>query len=157
MTALALLRTQGTHVFVATAFGDQEMARRVMRDLQARGLIITYDWTKPPPGIDRYEYQRSALGVDSLLNVLINRPNQAAADAAGVTTADVLVAIMTRDEYEYNGTWTEVGIALGAKIPVLIVSPYAISSKAKCARNLYFALPVIEHAVMGVDAFLKSL
>jgi nucleoside 2-deoxyribosyltransferase len=85
-------------VYVATKFENGPRARQVMDALEAQGFEITYDWT-PELGETR---------------------EQAVADVDGVRTADVLVVLM-EENYDYQGTLIEIGIALGAERPVLIV------------------------------------
>jgi hypothetical protein len=114
----------GTGVFVATGFGQKADGKALMEALCARGLTITCDWTTAPPGL--------------------SRADMATRDVAGVMRAQVLVALMTLPSYEYKGTFTEIGIAIGAGIPVVLVSPFIQPDDAICARNVYFHLPTIQ-------------
>jgi nucleoside 2-deoxyribosyltransferase len=132
------LAAPGVKVFVATGFPQKEDARRVMSALIARGVGVTYDWTRPRTGLDRL--------------------NMAMADAAGVKAADALIAIMTLPDYDYKGTWTEIGMAIGHGHPILLVSPFADNDPAaKCAKNVYFAHPNMLRVAKSVDEFLERL
>lgn len=133
---LTRLRTPGTHVFVATGFSQQKLAQDLMAALTTRGLDITCDWTRPPPGLDAAQ--------------------KAMADHVGVMDADVVIAVMTLPAYEYKGTWTEIGIALGARRPVLLISPFT-KEDATCAKNVYFYHPAITRGIASVDELLSCL
>jgi hypothetical protein len=52
--------------------------------------------------------------------------------------AEVLVVIMSLLKYDYKGTFTEIGIAIGRNIPIVMISPFQKPSDATCARNIYF-------------------
>jgi hypothetical protein len=119
--AVFALRTPGTKVFLASGWKQREFARKCMDTLVTTlGVNITRDWTKETMS----PLQNRALGA-----------------LAAVKEAQVLVAVMTLNDYEYKGTFTEIGIALGANIPVIIVSPFRKYEDAICARNVYFHMP----------------
>ncbi len=135
---LQLLRTPGTRVFVASAFPTRMAASDLMDSLRKRGLVITCDWTKPSSTESRQEI--------------------AAADFQGVTSAQLLVAVMTLTDYDYKGTFTELGIALGAGVPILIITPFhKTSNTAVCARNVYWALPELVHGPTSVLELLTLI
>ena len=131
------LSRPGTKVFVATGFAQKKDAQRIMAALEAKGHAITWDWTRPPSGAQREQL--------------------ADADADGVKAADVVVVVMTLPQYEYAGTWTEVGIAIGAEKPILFVSPFADASSAKCAQKMYFARVSKRRVASSVEEFIKKL
>jgi nucleoside 2-deoxyribosyltransferase len=64
-------------------------------------------------------------------------------DINGVVNADVLVVSMEHIDYEYRGTWTEVGCALGLGKPVIIFSPNA--DKNKNALNIFYWHKLVTH------------
>lgn len=89
-----------------------------MRALEQRGLVIACDWATAAPGLSKAE--------------------MAARDIGAMFRAQVLVAVMTLKDYEYKGTWTEIGMAIGRRIPIVLVSPFNVPEDAVCARNVYF-------------------
>jgi Fe2+ transport system protein FeoA len=135
MAALALLRTASVRVFVASGWIERAGAAEVMRQLRALGCTITHDWTVPQS---------------------TDPARTAALDLAGVRAAEVVVAVMAHPSYEYKGTFTEIGIALGARIPVLLVSPFKDGNQAVCARNVYFHSAELERCE-SVEALLAAL
>jgi len=132
-----LIKDPAVRVFVATGFPQKAEAQRVMQAFRARGATITWDWTNPPSDMDR--------------------KHQAMADAAGVMTADVVLAIMTLPDYEYKGTWTEIGMAIGARQSILLITPFVDAGPAKCSKNIYFAHPALVRVARSVDEFLTLL
>ena len=114
-----LLREKRTKVFVATGYQQRSDGAELMRALEARGLTITCDWT---------------------LDSDLNKEDKADRDIAAVKAAQVLVVLMTLPAYAYQGTWTELGIAIGANIPIVLVSPFGPADETTCARNIYFHL-----------------
>lgn len=112
-----LLRTPGTRVFVATGFGQRSDGAALMEELRKRGATITRDWTTP------HSHKHA---------------DTADLDVAAVTSAQVLVVLMTLVKYEYKGTFTEIGMAIGANIPIVMISPFINVDDAVCARNVYF-------------------
>lgn len=134
---LQRLRTSGARVFVATGFRQQKLAQDLMSALKLRGHVITCDWTRPVPGM--------------------SAADKAVADHRGVVEAEVVIAVMTLKDYEYKGTWTEIGIALGAGRPVLLVTPFTKSEDATCAKNVYFWHPAITRGIVSVEDLLSRL
>lgn len=118
---MELLRTPFKTVFVATGFKQKADGRLLMHELQQRQLLIACDWTVEHAGLTK-----AAMAVR---------------DVDAMKRADVLVAVMTLTDYEYKGTWTEIGMALGRGIPVVLVSPFEKAEDAICARNVYFHHP----------------
>lgn len=90
-------------VYVATSYARRCIARAFMDVLEARGFIITYDWT-------RHEELELA-GEDGRARIAI-------VDLEGVRRADVFVALLPGG----LGTHTELGAALGGSKPCLVVA-----------------------------------
>jgi nucleoside 2-deoxyribosyltransferase len=71
----------------------------VMLNAEELGCEITHDWTSYELAYtDRHERSRKC----------------ALADIEGVVTADIVVALLTDDDYAYRGTSSEIGAALAA-------------------------------------------
>ena len=86
-------------IYVASAWAERIRACQVMYQLRAAGHTITYDWTQQ-------EQETTA---------------QALADYRGVVTADVLVFVAEKPYTSGGGAICEMGIALGAEIPVFLM------------------------------------
>lgn len=104
-------------IYVAGKFTDKEGVRKIQQLVVNRipNAHITYDWT----------VHESALNDDILLE---EKQRCANADRAGVLDASAVVAVMTDPTYAYQGTWCELGIALGHDIPVYIYAPDATAN-----------------------------
>jgi hypothetical protein len=85
-------------IYVASKFENQARVQEVMAQLVAAGHEITYDWTR--------NAQVSA--------------GQALADVEGVLDAEAFVLIVEK-ELPYCGALVELGIALGAGIPIYLL------------------------------------
>jgi hypothetical protein len=114
-----LLRTPGTSVFVATGFAQKAEGATLMGQLRNRDLVVTCDWT-----------------VEAISP--LNHCEKARRDVMGVKSAQVLVVLMTLPKYVYNGTFTEIGIAIGRDMPIVLISPFVSDQDADCAKNIYF-------------------
>ncbi len=85
-------------VYVASKFENHARVREVQEQLRAAGHTITYDWTRC-----------------AVMDIL-----QAKKDLRGVLDAEVVVLIIEED-VPYRGALVELGIALGAAIPVYVL------------------------------------
>src|SRR5690242_7454502 len=116
-------------IYVAGKWADKALIRSRMTQLEALGHTITYDWTTHKENkTQQTEYA-----------------TEAAADYVGVTQAQLFIAFMDDPNYAYNGTFTEMGIALGRKTPVVIVTPHLVFNPKAVAfyRNCYTSLPLV--------------
>ncbi len=86
-------------VYVASKFENQERVQEVQAMLKALGHTITFDWTT-------FEQWK--------------RKEAAKLDKKGVMDCDFILILMEKD-YRYNGTLTEMGIAIGSGKDVHIV------------------------------------
>ena len=93
-----------------------------MNQFEKARLLITYDWTAVEQGYNPTTEQKASW---------------AKADVEGVKSADYLVIILTDKTYTYRGTSTELGVALGLNIPVIIVElpNYTIHASANYEFN----------------------
>ena len=91
-------------IYIATALeraGDHNLLRDALR---REGHELTYDWTT--------HGSVKGQGVDRVRSV-------ARAEAEGARTADAVVALLPGG----RGTHVEIGIAIGANVPVILVGP----------------------------------
>jgi len=93
---LTIINNTVMKIYVAGAFVDKTEIRQFMDKVEKLGNQITHDWTS-------YE-------------LVYNDHHErnikcATADIDGVIDADLVIAIMTRDDYPYKGTKHELGAA----------------------------------------------
>jgi nucleoside 2-deoxyribosyltransferase len=96
-------------LYVSGAWAHRHAVRRLMAKLVEAGHTMTYDWTRaglPPTGPAGKVWLRA----------------MAARELAGIRAADAFVALMDHPTYPYRGTLAELGVALGAGIPVFILT-----------------------------------
>jgi len=87
-------------IYVAGAFVDKTELRQIMDKVEKLGHEITHDWTS-------YELVYTDHHERNI--------KCAKADIDGVIDADLVIAVMTRDEYPYKGTKHELGAAFTMK------------------------------------------
>ena len=92
----------GLRYYIATSLDRAEGHRRLAAALNARGWSCTYDWTVHGSVQDQ--------GATRMAEV-------AAAEMRGVIEADVVIVLLPGG----RGTHTEMGIAIGAGVPVVVV------------------------------------
>lgn len=95
-------------VFVTGSWEERAKIHDIMNKLQDV-CEITHDWTIHED--------------ETLLNNKVYLKCQALLAEDGITRADYLIAIMDSPNYSYIGTWTEIGIAIGSDITVLLYNP----------------------------------
>ena len=93
-------------IYVAGKYAERDKVKIVYGELESLGHTITVDWT------NHDIYPNDA--VAEKLGLF------ASDDVHGVLGADIFVACMLND-HAYKGLWVEMGVALGANKPVLIV------------------------------------
>lgn len=116
-------------VYVAGKFNDSKLPQYINEIRNMDNVILTYDWTQ---------------------NLGINQSDAAKNDINGVLNADVLIAVMEDPNYEYRGTFTELGCALGLDKTVIIVSGVegvqdSSNITTKCSTNCFYWHPSILH------------
>ncbi len=115
--------------YVAGKFTDAARIRWYMDRIEELGHTITEDWTP--------NYKKTVAPDFAVSNSYMS--NCALKDMIGVKTADVLLAIMDDPSYEYKGTWTEIGMAIGAGKNVAIFHPMAYGESEQ-TKNVFFHL-----------------
>ncbi len=131
--------TQGVPrtVYVAGKWTDKESIRSRMGDVRELGHTITHDWTK---------VEHTDAPDEMLLYAFL--------DVKGVLAADIFIALLEDPKYDYRGTFTELGVALGHKQApaengqlgvrkqVWVVCP---NNDAYARTNVFFQHPMIDH------------
>lgn len=106
-------------IYVATKFEDGPFAKKVMESLQSAGHSITHDWTgESSAGKEGEELKQYLLKC-------------ATWDLEGVVSCDALILL---NHPHGKGMFTELGIALALRKPVIVVKPGV-------ANNIFFHLP----------------
>jgi nucleoside 2-deoxyribosyltransferase len=115
---------ENKRIYVAGEFARKQRIKEYIEDFQRLGYEITHDWTK------------NEGSVSDRTNKNFLQQN-AANDINGVTAASALVVIMDNNNYEYRGTWTEIGCALGSGFckPVFIYMPEPENNA--CVSNIF--------------------
>jgi nucleoside 2-deoxyribosyltransferase len=124
ITALFPSKQSQLKLYVAGRFADKEEIGKKIKQLENKGYAITHDWTKT-------EIPDNAQHIQTLVNDDNKHTGYsfpymrecATRDINGVVNADVLVVYMEHPNYEYRGTWTEIGCAIGLKKQIYIVMP----------------------------------
>ncbi len=119
-------------VYVASGLENAEQARAVAQRFVERGWRWTYDWTK--------HGSVQHLGPERIAQV-------AALEAGGVLVADIVVALLPGG----RGTHAEIGIALGAGKPVLLVAQRAADFADASGRHCAFYHHPLVHMVVLDD------
>ena len=126
-------------IYVASKWARRELTRDIMAELVKLGHTIAYDWTQHKESkSSEKEYA-----------------DEAAADVAGIRSADLFIADMDDPAYPYRGTFFEMGVAVGANIPVVIVTPYVAFDPKNVAfhSNCFTTLP----SIVRVATFTEAL
>ena len=122
-------------IYIAGKWSDKDTIKKYMNQLQKVGHTITHDWTS-------YES-----------NVENKKSDMAFKDVQGVAFADVLIVVMTDPKYQYRGSFTELGVALGLLKDVYIICS---DDNSDCKTNVFFHHPSIVH-VKSWDECLSKL
>lgn len=89
-------------LYLASGLSNRATVAQVARDLRELGHTITYDWTEHGSVQDASDEEKAAVAM---------------AELGGVLEAEMVVAILPGG----RGTHVEIGAALGAGIPVVVV------------------------------------
>lgn len=89
-------------LYLASGLQNRATVSQIAQDLRERGYVITYDWTAHGSVQDASDEEKAAVAM---------------AELGGVLAAELVVAILPGG----RGTHVEIGAALGAGIPVIIV------------------------------------
>lgn len=89
-------------LYLASGLSNRNTVAQIARDLRDLGHVITYDWTEHGSVQDASDDEKAAVAM---------------AELGGVLAAEMVVAVLPGG----RGTHVEIGAALGAGIPVVIV------------------------------------
>lgn len=117
-------------IYVASKFEEGPFVKKVMESLESAGHTITHDWTG--------ESSAGKEG-DELKQYLLKC---ATWDLEGVMSCDLLLLL---NHPHGKGMFTEMGIALALRKPVIIVKP-------EVANNIFFHLPECRSVATVGDA-----
>lgn len=107
-------------IYVASKFGNKEEVRRVQALLRAAGHEVTYDWTGDAAPEIAGACNEFMIPIDEdIARELARR------DERGVAGADALIFIATKEGG--RGCYTEMGIAIALRIPVIVLGPHVNS------------------------------
>ena len=113
-------------VYIATGLENAPKHKEVLALLAARGWELTYDWT-PHGSVEAETLER--------------KQEVACREVSGVQDADVLVVLMPGG----RGTHTEIGIALGACIPIVMFSEDTSLYNGHKRLCIFYVHPSITH------------
>lgn len=125
-------------IYVAGKFSNNIAIRQYMTWLEEKNHTITHDWTS---------YQSDKEAPEEIL------ADRADKDLTGVRDAYMLVAIMDDPDYEFRGTFTEIGMALGLGKRVCIVCPF---DNPSFTTNCFFHHPRI-HKYKSFEEFIDDI
>lgn len=130
-------------IYVAGAWVErQQRAVPVIQKLRLEGFTITHDWTG-----DNNQVSSAALSDSQLPKEY--RLEHARLDLMGVLTAHC-VLLLAATERGACGSWVEMGVALGANIPVVIAGGFM-------NRTIFTELAAANYATdkEGIDRLLR--
>lgn len=118
--------------YLAGKWSDKENIIRKINQLTDLGLKCSHNWTQ----------NESKTRDDTDLG------HFAQLDINGVKNSDYYIAYMNDSEYQYRGTYTELGCALGLNKKTFIVYEYPLNqkdgSRSNANRNCFFYHPDIQ-------------
>lgn len=100
-------------IYVAACVEEYTRARNVMRELRARGAVITHDWT-----IEVEHY-----GGDDQKPTPRQRRDFAKLDQEGVRSADIVLVLTPEDRRRGCGLWIETGMAIAYERRLILTGP----------------------------------
>lgn len=107
-------------LYVAGQWSKRNEISAAIEKLEAIGHTITHNWTKAQHFRDKMD--------------------EAIADVNGVLAAEAVIVFMDDVNYPYRGSWTEIGVALGQKIPIYMITTAEFQKNQK---NVFFHHPGI--------------
>ena len=123
------------HLYIAGKYYDSDIPKYIQY-IKERGYEITHNLT---------EYKGYPSYVTSNL------------DIEGVKKCDILIVIMDDIEYQYRGTFCELGCAIGLNKTIIIVNPYHNNmNSGSCTQICFYYHPSIKH-VTSLDDALKYI
>lgn len=118
-------------IYVAGSFGDRNQILQIMKNIEAKGHIVTHYWPL-------YEVEKR------------EKSDMAYHDIKGVEECDLLIAIMDKPDYPYRGSYTEIGAAIAYKKRIVIYCP---DEKSNCKTNVFYYYPTIIHKSLWDDVW----
>ena len=115
-------------LYVAGKWSMKPTINARMNELMELGYKIPYNWT--------------------VYDNLTNSIDAAKLDIDGVSQCDVCILCFDDPEYEYRGTFTELGCALALKKIIIVMCP---QKDAHCRTNCFFHHPDIFHVNTWLD------
>lgn len=122
-------------VYVGGKFADKQKIRGYMDEIEKLGHTISHDWTSFKVKLDEDNIFMGNTSED-------NMEESAKYDIKGVQECDVMVAILDDKQYPYQGTFTELGCALGLGKKIIVMCP---EPDAECRTTCFFYHPTIIH------------
>jgi nucleoside 2-deoxyribosyltransferase len=122
-------------IYVAGSWENREFIKKITEYMKNSGYNVNSTWST------RETSKRDSR--DSTYHAHL--------DLKEIDEADILLALMDDPKYEYRGTFTEIGYALGRGKKVLVYCPFYTPDPdfenipAKCMSNIFFWHPNIEY------------
>lgn len=130
--------------YLASGLPNIEAAKKLAGFLKDHGHQQTYDWTVHGPVFKADQ--------PPLTNCAVMQKT-AESEVEGVLAADVVIVLLPCG----RGTHIEMGVALAAKKPVIIVTPSALYDEKPWPCAFYFHGLVVDHVLDSVDAPFQLL
>jgi nucleoside 2-deoxyribosyltransferase len=128
-----------TKVYMAGGYLFHETIQKQIDELLMccpHTITITFDWTR---------HDKNKLSQDN--KYMVQEYNQQVSDKEiqGVLDADLVIVNITDAKYDFIGTFTELGIALGAKKRIWLICPFEFDPESvKAHRNVFYSSSLIE-------------
>jgi len=135
---LYMVQTPKPRAYIATRLSNHEAHNRVRDALAAIGISLTYDWTV-----------HGSVKCDGALKLR----EVSTAEAQGVIDAHVCVVLLPGG----RGTHSELGIAIGARVPVLLVQqPGADFFNSDERTSLFYHYPRVNQKTSDDPAAIAA-
>lgn len=132
-----------TNIYVAGSSKNFPLPELLMRLLEKDGYNITHDWTTEVKG----NYLEGKLNE-------VEKQEIAIADANAVMAADLMVIVYPGDFSEGCGLYTELGIAIGKNIKVILYAPY---QQKDFVSKVFLYHPIVHSVVYSYEELLETL
>lgn len=132
--------THDLRCYIACSYVDRDLYAEIESVVTRLGFKITYRWpdhVPPDGGPERHRH----------------RKEQAVEEQMGVESADVLV-VGLQGRY---GTATEIGIAIGSGVPVVLFGTLTRDSETGDPVNIFLDHPTVEYVSADADELVCDL